>query len=169
MKYIAIITGTIVVSFGIYLFLWFYYNATDTKNVEVYGIVVDAESGKRLEDIPLVIESWRFTSDTGYSDYDSYLGSDTFRIKTNKEGAFIQEIPRSAFFYIKIDTLGYKKYKDATNNVTRKMQFEIALQKEDSGVIEIDEEPEIYFIEVDEKGNPIRNIDKNGNQIINPY
>ena len=127
MKKILIILGSILLSFLIYLTFWFYI-ATDTKNVILSWYILDKESNKPIQNAEIKIENYRYESDNGISNYDEYLGKDEYELKSDSKGFYEVIINKSAFIVIEIDKLGYKP-KIESDYSSKYVSFKTSLEK----------------------------------------
>ena len=61
-----------------------------------------------MENAKVVIFSERFKSDSGHSNYDEYLGSDTIIVTTDSKGYYSTTIDYSAYVHMRAFKQGYK-------------------------------------------------------------
>lgn len=127
MKKIFIILGSILLSFLMYLAFWFY-SATDTKNVILSGYIFDKETNKPIQNAEIKIENYRYESDNGISNYDEYLGKDEYELKSDSKGFYEVTINKSAFIVIEIDKVGYKS-KIESDYSSKYVSFKTSLEK----------------------------------------
>ena len=127
MKKVLIILGSILILFLMYLAFWFY-SATDTKNVYLSGYVFDKETNKPIQNAIIKVENQRYESDNGTSNYSEYLGKDSYDLKSNKKGFYEIKIPKSAFIIIEVKKNGYKLRTDSDYSY-KYMRFKTPLEK----------------------------------------
>jgi len=127
MKKFLIILGSILILFFAYLSFWFY-SATDTKNIKLSGHVFDKETNQPIQNAKIKIENYRYESDNGTSNYDEYLGEDNYELLTNDKGFYEIKIDKSAFIVVEIKIDGYKPTTESDYS-SKTMNFKTKLEK----------------------------------------
>ncbi len=127
MKNFFIISGSITILFLMYLAFWFY-SATDTKNVHLSGYVFDKETNKPIQNAIIKVENQRYESDNGTSNYSEYFGKDNYDLKSDENGFYEIKIPKSAFIVIEVKKNGYKIESDSDFSF-KYMRFKTFLEK----------------------------------------
>ncbi|EAZ95381.1 hypothetical protein FBBAL38_06765 [Flavobacteria bacterium BAL38] len=127
MKKVLIILGSILILFLMYLAFWFY-SATDTKNVLLSGYVFDKETNKPIQNAIIKIKNHRYESDNGISNFSEYLGEDNYNLKSDKNGFYEIKITKSAFIIIEVKKNGYKLRTDSDYSY-KFMRFKTPLEK----------------------------------------
>ncbi|MQP25264.1 hypothetical protein GFJ94_09325 [Flavobacterium sp. LMO8] len=127
MKKIFIISGSIIILFLMYLAFWFY-SATDTKNVYLSGYVFDIETNKPIQNAIIKVENQRYESDNGILNYSEYFGKDNYDLKSDKNGFYEIKIPKSAFIAIEVKKDGYKP-ETGSDYSFKYMRFKTYLEK----------------------------------------
>jgi hypothetical protein len=127
MKKFLIILGSILILFLTYLAFWFY-SATDAKNVHLSGYIFDKETNKPIQNVIIKLKNQRYESDNGISNYSEYLGEDNFELKSDKNGFYEIKIPKSAFIVIEVKKDGYK-LETTSDCSTKYMKFKTYLVK----------------------------------------
>lgn len=127
MKKILIILGAILLSFLMYLAFWFY-SATDTKNVILSGYIFDKETKSPIQNAEIKIINYRYESDNGISNFDEYLGEDKYELKSDNKGFYEATLNKSAFIVIEINKIGYKS-KIESDYSSKYVSFKTSLEK----------------------------------------
>jgi len=127
MRNFFIISGSIIILFLIYLAFWFY-SATDTKNIHLSGYIFDSETNKPIKNAVIKIENQRYENDNLTSNYSEYLGDDNFELRSNENGFYQIKIPKSAFIILEVKKDGYQL--QSTSDYSSKcMKFKTYLEK----------------------------------------
>ena len=110
-----------------YLAFWFY-SATDTKNVHLSGYVFDKVTNRPIQNAIIIVKNYRYESDNGVSNYSEYLGEDNFELKSDENGFYQIKIPKSAFIVIVVKKDDYKLETDSDYSF-KYMRFKTYFEK----------------------------------------
>ncbi len=121
--YIFVILFLVIVG---YLYVY-YLSVIDTNNVKLEGFVFDKKTKKPIDSAIITVNNHRYESDSGYKNYDEYLGYDKIILYTNKNGYYSTVIEKSAYLLIDIEKKSYKKYLEDGKYSSKTMCYETYL------------------------------------------
>lgn len=127
MKKFFIVLGSVLILLLMYLGFWFY-SATDTKNVYLSGYVFDNKTNEPIQNAVIKIKNYHYESNNGITNFSEYLGEDDYKLKSDKNGFYEIKIDKSAFIVVEIKKKNYKLQTDSDYSF-KYMTFKTYLKK----------------------------------------
>ena len=122
------LAALVLLCFAVPMLMFFI--SPDVPNVNIEGHAYGAKDKTPLKDCKVVVFSGSYKAKgSNYTDYSSFLGSDTLTVTTDGKGYYSAKIDRSAYLYIRVFKEGFRLFESDGMNAKKRMKQDFYLEE----------------------------------------